>query len=439
MRAFSFIHCSDLHLGAPFKGLDSLPTALAERLRDAPAAAFRRIVDAAIDRQVAAVLIAGDLFDASERNLYAQVCLRDQLRRLDEAGTQALLVAGNHDPLGSRSTALELPSSAHLFGEHPEGVPIEVGNEVVAHVYGASYPRAAERGNLAARFPTAPDGPFSIALLHTNLGDRPGHGRYAPCSLADLRQRGFDYWALGHVHTRETVQAERPMIHYPGNVQGLHSGENGARGATLVEVSASGKPSARPVWTDLVRWHRVRTPIDEILAVEELIGAFAEIAGTLRGDSADRSHLVRWTLAGHGPLHTELRRSGTVDELLETLRDIEGDASKGSPVWLQRVDLSTRPLHDLEGLRAQQDYLGDILRIADAIRDRPPDPATTGEASTVTASAHKEITAALGAMLDQPRLARALGEDPWKLLPWKNVVACAEAIALEKLAPGEED
>ena len=27
-----------------------------------------------------------------------------------------------------------------------------------------------------------------------------GHDTYAPCSLKDLQDKGYDYWALGHIH-----------------------------------------------------------------------------------------------------------------------------------------------------------------------------------------------------------------------------------------------
>src|SRR5690606_21208471 len=83
--------------------------------------------------------------------------------------------------------------------------------------------------------PDALPGLFNIGLLHTSVGGRPGHEPYAPCSVSDLVAKGYDYWALGHVHQRE-VLCEAPWIVFPGNLQGRHHKAPGPKGATLVDV-----------------------------------------------------------------------------------------------------------------------------------------------------------------------------------------------------------
>ena len=77
---------------------------------------------------------------------------------------------------------------------------------------------------------------FTIGLLHANVGGNTDHALYAPCSLEDLAQSGIDYWALGHVHTRQVLRERTPTVVYPGNPQGRHPNETGARGVYLVEV-----------------------------------------------------------------------------------------------------------------------------------------------------------------------------------------------------------
>lgn len=441
MKAFSFLHCADIHLGSPMRGLGRMPRALRDRLRDAPTMAFGRMVTRAIDQDVDAVIIAGDLFDGTDRNLRAQVQLRDQLRRLDEAGIPTLIASGNHDPLGSLSATVSLPPSVHVFGSTPEPVVIRRGDTELAHVYGISYTKSATYRNLAADFPRRPGGPFNIAVLHTNVGDRSGFARYAPCRLAELLESGYDYWALGHVHTRETLHTRRPIVHYPGNPQGLHTGEPGARGATLVKVSDAGTIDLHPVWTDVVRWHRARSSIDGLEAIDELVGAFAELAGNLRGTAADRMHIVRWTLTGNGPLHAALNRPGAGPELCDTLRAAEGIRAEGGVVWLERIELATGPARDMERLRNQQDYLGDILRLARQLELHPPLPPSADVADArppgQEPAVSRSVREALDELLELPRLTRALGRDPWSLLSWKELVARAEAMAVEHLAPGE--
>ncbi len=443
MSAFSFIHCADIHLGAPTRGLGRMPRALRDRLRDAPNEAFARIVTAAIDRHVDAVIIAGDLFDGGDRNLRAQVLLREQLRRLDEVGIPTLIAAGNHDPLGSLSATVELPASVHTFSPQVEPYVLLRDNEELAHVYGVSYAKSATYRNLAADFPKRPTGPFNIAVLHTNVGDRTGYARYAPCRLAELVGSGYDYWALGHVHTRETLHRERPVVHYPGNPQGLHTKEPGARGATLVTVSEDGTVDLEPIWTDVVRWHRLRTKIDDIESIDEVLGALAEQAGSLRGTAADRVHIARWMLTGSGPLHEELGRPGKVQELCDAARAAEGIRAEGGIVWLERIDLSTRPVRDMGRLRTQQDYLGDVLRLAAELRDTPPIPPSADVADARAPGTETEVAKvarrSLSELLDSPRLNRALGRDPWNVLDWDRLANQAETMAIEHLAPEESD
>ena len=440
MPAFSFIHCADIHLGAPMRGLGRMPSALRDRLRDAPMEAFARIVAAAIDRGVDAVVIAGDLFPGADRNLRVQIQLREQLRRLHEAGIPTLVAAGNHDPLGSFCRSIELPRSVHVFGPTVEPYSLRRGNEELAVVFGISYAKSATYRNLAAEFPRRPTGRFNIGVLHTNVGDRPGFARYAPCRLSDLLDAGYQYWALGHVHTRETLHTNGCVVHYPGNPQGLHTGEPGARGATLVKVSPAGAVSTEPVWTDVVRWHRARASIDGLESLDELIGAFAELAGSLRGTAADRLHIVRWTLTGSGPLHAVLSRPGAAEELCDVLRSAEGVRAAGAIVWLERLEMETRPDRDIDRLRDQADYLGDMLRLARRLEQNPPlPPAEVGDARADgrEADISRAVREALAELLDTPRLGRALGDDPWRLLNWKELVARAETIAVEHLAPGE--
>lgn len=442
MPAFSFIHCADVHLGAPVRGLGLMPDSLRERLLDAPGEAFARIVTAALDHEVDALIVAGDLFDASERNLRAQVRLRDELVRLDEAGIRTYIAAGNHDPLGSLGSGILLPDSVHLFGSGVEGVPLRRGSTDLAMVYGVSYPKPAVHRSLAADFPAQPAGPFNIAVLHTNVGDREDYAAYAPCRLSDLESKSFDYWALGHVHTRETLRSSRPVVHYPGNPQALHTGEPGARGASLVRVSDGGRVEIEAVWTDTARWHRHRTSIAGMGNVDELVGAYAELAGELRSTAPDRMHLVRWTLHGAGSLHTELADPAVQQELTEALRSSEGERGEGGVVWLERIELATRPSRDTARLREQQDYLGDMLRLAEQLRERPP--VELGEVGEERRRApvdplSRAVREQLAELLETPRLRRALDAEPWRAIDWSEVVARAEGLAIEHLAPSEAD
>ena len=84
-KSVTFIHASDLHLGAPFKGLRALSSAWADKLVKAIPEAYQRIIDESLAQQVDFVIFSGDIFD-NARPSYADFSLFiEGLKRLDEA------------------------------------------------------------------------------------------------------------------------------------------------------------------------------------------------------------------------------------------------------------------------------------------------------------------------------------------------------------------
>lgn len=60
---FTFIHAADIHLDSPLRGLEKYEGAPVEKIRNATREAFQHLVDVAIERNVAFLVIAGDLYD----------------------------------------------------------------------------------------------------------------------------------------------------------------------------------------------------------------------------------------------------------------------------------------------------------------------------------------------------------------------------------------
>ena len=192
-------------------------------LRDATFRAFDRVVETCIERRVNFLLVAGDVYNGADRSLRAQLRFRDGLKRLGDVGIQAFVVHGNHDPLDGWTAKLEWPETVHFFGgDEPGTVTIEGEDGPIAVIHGMSFEKRDIKDNLSLGFPArskADEDLFHIGLLHCNVGSDTGHDPYAPCTLDDLISRGYDYCALGHVHTRAVLN-EEPDIHYAGNIPG---------------------------------------------------------------------------------------------------------------------------------------------------------------------------------------------------------------------------
>ena len=375
--AFRFLHAGDLHLDSPITGLATVaPQEVLDVLRAATTDAWRSIVRTAIDESVDFVLVAGDVFEVANPTLLGQTRFRDGLADLAAHGIRSYVVHGNHDPLDGKAWAasLQFPDLVHRFGTAAgEAVIHEREGQPIARIHGRSYPTAAVSDNYAAAYRASRDGLFEIGVLHTNVGDRPGHANYAPCSIEDLRAAGMDYWALGHIHQPGVVLADPPAL-YSGIPQGRDPGELGERGCWLVDVDGSGRVAYRFVATDHVRWSPLSVdiadlPTDDALATACRAAVEAAIAG-----SDGRSLIVRLRLVGGGPLHANLLRTGYVDDLRTLLNE---DRSLAVPfAWIESIADDTVPEIDVEARRTAQDFVGDFLRtVAEARRsERTTDP-----------------------------------------------------------------
>jgi DNA repair exonuclease SbcCD nuclease subunit len=377
LQPIRFLHTGDLHLDSPLQGLSAeAPPEVLSILRNATTDAWRSIVRTAIEARVDFVVVAGDVFEVASPTLLGQTRFRDGLAELATAGIRSFVVHGNHDPMDGRSWApsLTFPTAVHRFGiEAGESVPVMRDGHEIARIHGRSYPRASVTENYAAGFRADPAAPFSIGLLHTNVGDRPGHANYAPCSVEDLRASGMDYWALGHIHQPGQVLAD-PPAYYCGIPQGRDPGELGARGCYLVDVDGAGQVEARFVAADVLRWQPLDVPITG-LADDEALRAACRLAIDGAIERSDgRSLVIRLRLTGRGPLHANLVRTGYIADLRLLLNEERG--SVPPLAWVESIRDATRSEIDVEVRRDAPDFVGDFLRTVAAARrsGRTTDP-----------------------------------------------------------------
>lgn len=365
MQPFRFVHAADLHIDSPFRGLRDVDRRVGERLRESTFEAFRNLVNLCIDEQVDFLVIAGDIYDGADRSVRAQLRFRDGMRRLSEAGIATYIVHGNHDPLDGWLSSITWPDGVHVFGPEPEWKTVELNGEPLAAVQGVSFPTREVRENLVARFSTPPDDSlFTIGLLHCNVGGNPDHDNYAPCSLDDLKLTALDYWALGHVHTRQTLRRHNPAVVYPGNIQGRHPNEPGPRGCLMVDVSEAGDINTRFHPLDVVRWEPAEVDIEEIKSLDALESAIQQKLDDLAMKAEGRDVICSLSLTGRGPMHSEIVRDGALGDLLLELR---ATASESPWVWVERIYDWTRPEIDLGSREQADDFLGATLRRASEV------------------------------------------------------------------------
>ena len=370
MTRIRFVHAADLHLDSPFVGIKAVaPDNVASALHDATFAAYENIIELCIEEEVDALLVAGDVYDSADRSLRAQLKFVDGLKRLDEAGIRSFVCHGNHDPLDGWEASLDYPPSCTRFGPDFEAVPVFEDDPGRAVVHGISYPTRDVYDNLVPGLGDVDPNAFSIGLMHANVEGNAEHAAYAPCSLADLVFSGISYWALGHVHTRQVLSDRSPTVVYPGNSQGRHPNEPGARGVYLVEVDDDGIANLefRPV--DTVRWERPVLDISDMETEQDLRNGLHEGAENALADSEGRAVVLRTLLVGRGGLHGSVRKPDFIQDLLN---DLNREWAQRSPfAWCERIEDETAPPFNRQERVGGSDFLAEVLKTADHAKVDP--------------------------------------------------------------------
>lgn len=334
---FSFLHAADLHIDSPLAALGRKNAEAAAFFAQAGRQAVQALVDEAIASQAAFLIIAGDVFDGDWTDVSTGLFFMRELVKLERANIPVFMLRGNHDAASRMSRSLDWPKNVREFSTRAaDSFEIEPLRTVL---HGRGFPERAVEDGFVARYPQRREGWLNIGVLHTSLDGRPGHDPYAPCSIAELRNFGYDYWALGHIHQAEVV-ARDPWIVYPGNLQGRSIRETGAKGAMRITVEDGRIISAEPVELDAARWAHVQIDAADCDGIDAVCARIHDQLDQAYAATAGKALAARITILGETALHDILltERAALEDQAL-------GVAERVSPqCWIEKIRLDTSPL-----------------------------------------------------------------------------------------------
>lgn len=422
-----FVHAADIHLDSPLYGLDAYPGAPAERLRIATRQAFENLIDLCLEERVDFLIIAGDLFDTDVKDFNAALTAAAQLRRLKNAEIPVYLILGNHDSREEATKHVPWPDNVTLF-DHTRPNTVRHPTLPVA-LHGMSYPKREVLENLVPKYPAPIANCVNIGLLHTNAGSNAEHAAYAPCSVEELAAKGYDYWALGHVHAHAVLH-EEPHVVYPGNTQGRHVREIGSKGCILVSIERNGEEHAVNKLefreTGVVRWFRETIELGTDDDEEAMLAATRKRLQDVATAASGRLAAVRLEYTGRCSVHAATTDDTSRQQLDANIRAAAADAV--DDVWIEKIKFRTQPTFDLDALRQRQDLLGRLLRDVEALALEP--------GPLVDLAETKELLTKVGSDLPSEGDDAVDFADPIRQAAWLRE---AEAILVGRLLNDEGD
>ncbi|WP_112543221.1 DNA repair exonuclease [Rhizobium sp. BK379] len=381
---YRFLHTADIHLDSPLRTLALRNLELSKLIGLATRRSFVRIVDLCLEERVDALLVAGDLYDGEQTSMKTARFLAEQLARLHQAGIGTFIIRGNHDALSKITAELVMPDTVKVFGAAAETTLVDRDAcHFPVAIHGLSFAKPHAPESLLRNFPPPFPDAVNIGLLHTSLGGSPGHDLYAPCSVADLQQSGFRYWALGHIHRRSAVPGGASTIIMPGIPQGRDINEDGRKSVSLVTIRDDRSIIVEERHTAVAQFERLVIDISQAAdwkdVVLEVNSKLESLSSTVSAD-----HLVaRVELIGTNDLAWRLRRD---TDLLRT--ELELRAASAGNIWIEKVvasptipghsrDRQSGALHELasiidEEILGSTDYVGELCSILDELRGQLP-------------------------------------------------------------------
>ncbi len=398
-----FLHAADIHLDSPLAGLARRGAVPAHVTQDSTRKAFANLIELAITEDVAFLLIAGDLYDSDWRDFSTGLFFNEQMRKLRRP---CIIVRGNHDAASVITSKLTLPDNVHVMSTRK--VDRWASDEAGIVIHGRSFPDRHVTSDLSELYPGPESGRLSIAMLHTSAEDTGGvHDVYAPCRVAGLVGKNYDYWALGHIHDRRALSSD-PFVIFPGNLQGRHVGETGAKGATLVEVSEGRIVEATHRPLDVLRWARIEVPLDGAETMGDVATRLRLEIEAQAGDTGGRPLIARGTLTGETGLHAPF----TADPAAIEAECLDAAASAQTEIYIERVQLRT--------CMPRQAGQGASESLAAAFAGGLDDPELVRRVLEDFKRLRQDLPAVPGAareaaLPDSPEALRALLEDAWHL------------------------
>lgn len=260
-----FIHIADMHFDRPFIQL-SEKGVLGDKRRLEQRKAFKKVIEFIKEKQIAYLFISGDLYE----HQYVKQSTIEYINQLfsEIPETKIFIAPGNHDPNTKNSYYQKFQWNANvkIFGPEIEKIETEEAN-----IYGFGFHDFYCANSGIENIKITDQNKLNILLIHGTLdGASIEEKQYNSMAKKILKEKGFDYIALGHIHKSNYDKEKEQKIIYPGSTVSLGFDEPGEHGMIFGSLNKQNL-QLQFIPLDEEKFKKEEMDISEILSKEELI------------------------------------------------------------------------------------------------------------------------------------------------------------------------
>jgi DNA repair protein SbcD/Mre11 len=351
--AIKILATGDIHIGKKSSGINENIKELATKHT------WKRLVDYAINNKMDVLALSGDIVDKDNRFFEAIGPLQSGFDKLEKAGVEVFMVAGNHDyKVLSDIAASSQYKNVHLLGENGTWeVKNFERNGIQMQFVGWSFPTLHYKYDPFLSYNRDiinPELPV-IGLLHGEVENM--ESSYAPIEFNNFLDSRVDTWILGHIHKPSILHESNPFVCYPGSPHALSAKEKGKHGPLVIEVENKHMVSIHPLSISPVRFESLTINITESedesslrsLVTNNLIDFYTDIKSDL-----ENVLLLVCDLIFEGE-HDKIQE---FESWLRNLGDLNLETETETRILVRKTVIKLRPKTDLEELAKQSSPVG---------------------------------------------------------------------------------
>jgi DNA repair exonuclease SbcCD nuclease subunit len=281
MNKIKILHTADMHLGSVFSSLSSDKAKIRQ---NESLASCIKIIKSAIDCDF--LFLSGDIFESGDIPLRYADAILDAIKEIND--TEVFYACGNHDNYHTHIVSYcikNAPANLHIFS--PDTLSVFTMEDKKTRVYGMSFSSEHSYEQLSDKLPLCDSEYINILCVHADIES----GMYNPIDIKNASSKGYDYIALGHIHSFSGINNQgNTFWAYPGIPEGRGFDECGQKGYIKGELSKN--LCSLDFCTSSERMY-----VDEIIDISDFKNEY-EISEVIKSISGSKENICRFTFVG---------------------------------------------------------------------------------------------------------------------------------------------